>query len=90
MAQKKIEVVPQQGDKLTTEDYRWAVMVRQAIVGLAAQADMQCEGCDIPWLAMHYSLESIREVMDAIVDDYKQRLGVQTSIVDTDGKGDEE
>ena len=63
-----------QGDKLNLEDLRWAEMVHKAVSGLESLAEMQCEGCDTSWLAMFYSLQSIRETMDAIVDDFKDRL----------------
>ena len=56
------------------EDLRWAEMVRKAIMGLSAQAEMNSEGCDTNWLAMYYGLENLREIMDAIVDDLTERI----------------
>ena len=62
---------------LSMDDLHWVENVKSAVGGLAAQADLQCEGCEVPWLAMHYSLESIRDSLAAIVEDYKSRLGIK-------------
>ena len=69
---------PKENDGLlSVDDLRWVENVRNAVGGLAAQADLQCEGCEVPWLAIHYSLESIKESLTAIVEDYKSRLKIK-------------
>ena len=59
---------------LSSEDVRWLNMVRRTVDGLAAMAEAMAEGCDTEWIAMQSSLETLRDTVDSILKDYKDRI----------------
>jgi hypothetical protein len=61
-------------DVLNSEDVRWLEIVRRTVDGLAAMAEAMAEGCEREWMAMLYSLESLRETVGEILKDYKTRI----------------
>ena len=62
---------------LNEEDLRWVKVVRKGVDGLAAISEAHAEGCETEWMAMHYSLESVSEILDGIIADYRERLGLE-------------
>lgn len=56
------------------EDIRWAEIHLRTVAGLAALAEAYAESCSTEWMAMHYSLESLRELMEQLVKDLKERM----------------
>ena len=62
-------------DVLNSEDVRWAELLRRSIDGLAAIAEAQAEGCETEWVAMHNGLETVLDIFDGIIKDYKERIG---------------
>jgi hypothetical protein len=61
-------------DVLNSEDVRWLEIVRRTVDGLAAMAEAMAEGCDTEWIAMQSSLETLRDTVDSILKDYKERI----------------
>ena len=59
---------------LTEEDVRWVEIVRRSLDGLAAIAEANAEGLETEWCAMHYSLLSVREIVDDIIEDMRNRM----------------
>lgn len=49
-------------------------MVRRTVDGLAAMAEVQAEGCENEWIAMQSSLETLRDTVDCVLADYKERM----------------
>lgn len=62
---------------LNNEDLRWLELIQDIANGLRAQAEIQAEACEVEWMAMQYSLESLGDVIKSCVDDYKERLEVK-------------
>lgn len=63
--------------KLTHEDLRWVKIISRSIDGLAAIAEANAEGCDTEWMAMQYSLEAVKNIMDSVMADFKDRMGMK-------------
>lgn len=61
-------------DVLNSEDVRWVEVVRRTVDGLAAMAEVQAEGCETEWMGMFYSLLTLRDTVDGILSDYKERI----------------
>lgn len=61
-------------DVLCSEDVRWVEIVRRTVDGLAAMAEAQAEGCESEWMGMFYSLDTLRDTVDGILKDYKERI----------------
>ena len=49
-------------------------MVRRSIDGIAAIAESQSDGCEAEWLGVMYSLETVRNSIDEIIKDFKNRI----------------
>ena len=63
-------------DAVAIEDLHWLEIVRRAVDGTAAIAEANAEGCSTEWMAMQYSLESTKDIIDSIIKDYRERLGL--------------
>lgn len=62
---------------LLEEDVEWIERVRRTIDGLAAHAEAYSTGCKQEWLAVEYMCRSLKDTVDGIITDYKERLGVE-------------
>jgi hypothetical protein len=49
-------------------------IMRRTVDGLAAMAETMAEGCEAEWMGMFYSLETLRDTVDSILKDYKERI----------------
>jgi hypothetical protein len=61
-------------DVLNSEDVRWVEIVRRSVDGLAAMAEAMAEGCESEWMGMLYSLLTLRDTVDSVLKDYKERI----------------
>ena len=60
---------------LSYEDVRWMDIVRRTVDGLAATAESMSESCDVEWMAMQYSLETLRDTVDEMLKGFRERTG---------------
>lgn len=66
---------PKHNPRLITEDdIRWEEKLLRIVSGLAALAETYDYGDDIELMALHYSLKSLRELMEDSVEDLKERI----------------
>lgn len=66
---------PKHNPRLITEkDIRWEENLLRIVSGLAALAEAYAEGSNTELKALHYSLESLRELMKDSVEDLRERM----------------